>query len=112
MDLLGIYDGTLSLRKATILAASLPPGSAVWLAEGGPMSWTPEMQMLAAVEYNTHVLYYAQTKDAQNKKNPPKPMEPPKSLAAVAAEEAKAKRALERRRAKAATRARLNQNST
>lgn len=112
IDLLGIYTGELTLRKAANLAVALPAGSAVWLAEGGPMAWTTEAQIGAAVEYNTHVLYWLKTKDGAAGKKAPKPLEPPKSRSQQAAEEAKARRALERRRAKAATRARLNQNST
>lgn len=100
LDLLGIYDGSLTLRKAANLAVSLPAGSAVWRAEGGPMSWTPEMQMLAALEYNTHVLYWFKTKDGSKGNNPPDPIEPRKSKQQEASDEARVMAQRARRRSR------------
>lgn len=100
------------MRKAATLAAALPAGSAVWRAEGGPLAWPDEVHMAAAVEYNTHVAYWLKTGDGRRRKNPPKPNQPPPSKSQQAANEARAMRALEKRRARAATHARLNKNST
>lgn len=108
-DLLDLYRGQMSLFEATSLAHSLPPGSAVWRAEGGYMAWTDEAHILSVVERNTHLVWWLKTKDGQRKgAKPPKPLEPPPSKSQLAAAEAKANRVLHRQKARAATRARLN----
>lgn len=38
------------------LVENLPPGCALWRATGGPMSWTQDMHLLAAVKHGLDVL--------------------------------------------------------
>lgn len=104
VDLLDLYRGELSVRKASVLAATLPAGSAVWRAEGGPLAWTDEAHLLSANEYNTHVAWWLKTKDGSTGKKPPMPHQPPESKSQVAVKEARATAALERRRAREASR--------
>lgn len=108
IDLLDLYRGRLGLIEAAELAFNLPPGSAVWRAEGGPLAWTDEAHFLSAVEYNTHVLWWMKTKEGSKGRNPPKPTEPPKSKAQEAADELRVMRrlAIKRERAAAQTAAR------
>lgn len=98
VDLLDLYRGELGLLEASDLAYGLPPGSAVWRAEGGPMAWTDEVHFLSAIEYNTHVAYWLKTKDGSKGRNPPEPNKPPKSKSQEAVDERRVKRALAARR--------------
>lgn len=93
LDVADLRTGALRVRRAANLAANLPPGSAVWREAGGPLAWTDEMHLLAAVEYRVQVLAWMQTADAKHGRNKPKPMEPPKAVAKVRSDEA----AIERR---------------
>lgn len=90
----------MGLFEASDLAAYLPPGSAVWRAEGGPMAWTDETHMLSAVEYNTHILYWMKTKDGSKGNKPPTPHQPPKSKSQEAADEARVVSQVRKRRAR------------
>ncbi len=63
------------------LAANLPPGSAVWREHGGPMAWTQAEHFAAAQLHAAQIANWQRTKDGQKGSNPPKPLEPPKSLA-------------------------------
>jgi hypothetical protein len=49
IDLLDLYRGTLSPRKAMALAVNLPPGSAVWQADLHDNAWTPDQYVLADI---------------------------------------------------------------
>lgn len=109
IDLLDIYRGRLGLIEAADYAFHLPPGSAVWRAEGGPLAWTDEAHFLSAVEYNTHVAWWLKTKDGSKGKNPPKPTEPPKSKAQEAADELRVMRRLALKRQRAAEQAERQQ---
>lgn len=108
LDVIGVYNGTLSVRKAANLAAHLPPGSSVWRAEGGPLAWSDDVALLSAIEFNSHVAWWMKTKDGSRGTKPPKAMRPPPSKSEQAATEAKARQVLARRKARAATKARLD----
>jgi hypothetical protein len=77
-DLLDLHRGGLSFRKASELARHLPPGAAVFREMGGPMAWSDEVHMGAAIEYAVRALHWAQTPDASTT-DPPMPLEPPAS---------------------------------
>jgi len=64
-----------------------PPGCALFRAAGGPMAWTQEMHMLAAVEFRLRVLAWQKTEDAKSGRNKPTPIDPPKSAHEVDAEQ-------------------------
>ena len=57
------------------MVGGLPPGCALWRSVGGPMAYSPEAQLLVAVEYRLHVLQWFKTKDGKDGRNPPKPIE-------------------------------------
>ncbi|MFF2621248.1 hypothetical protein [Oerskovia jenensis] len=77
-DLLDLYRGDLTFRKASEWARHLPPGAAVFREMGGPLAWSDEVHMGAAVEYAVRALHWAQTADASTT-DPPLPLEPPAS---------------------------------
>lgn len=103
-DVLDIYRGKIGLIEAADLAYHLPPGSAIWRAEGGPLAWTDETHFAAALEYNTHVLWWMKTKDGSKGKNPPQPNLPPKSKSQEAFDELRVQRQLRVRRERARAR--------
>lgn len=48
-DLLDLYRGDLTVRKALVLIDHLPPGAALWRAMGLDNTWTEEAHLLALV---------------------------------------------------------------
>jgi hypothetical protein len=110
VDLLDLFRGEITPRKAAALAANLPPGSAVWVAMGGERAWSPDQHLLALVEHNTRIAWWAKTKDGSKGRRPPQRLRPPKSPREEALKAQRATRALHRQRARAATRARLGHN--
>jgi beta-phosphoglucomutase-like phosphatase (HAD superfamily) len=77
LDLSGLWDGTMSPRRAAVLASRLPDGAAVWAAVGSPREWTPATYAAYGIEYNTRAAVW----DPKNK-NPPKPWPTPADRAA------------------------------
>lgn len=58
--------------------AALPHGCALWRAIGGPMSLTPEAQLLNHIEWRLQILAWIQTEDGSKGRNQPKaPQSPP-----------------------------------
>ncbi|MGZ4530727.1 MAG: hypothetical protein ACXVXP_00075 [Mycobacteriaceae bacterium] len=47
-DLLDLWRGEMTPRKASVLAANLPPGALVWMALGYDAGWSMEALLLAA----------------------------------------------------------------
>lgn len=107
IDLLDLYRGELTPRKAAALAVNLPPGSAVWREYGGPQAWTDAMHLTAEVEHGVRVLAWQKTEDGRKRMNAPERLTPPPLRADVKAQEqaqlSKARRYIARQRAKAAT---------
>jgi hypothetical protein len=77
MDLLDLYRGKLSPRKAALLALNLPAGSPVWLEMGGPLAWTSQDYFAAAQLHAQQVSNWMQTEDAENGRNAPEMLEHP-----------------------------------
>lgn len=71
------YSG-LSLTDLADLTANLSPGCALWRSTGGPVAWSTETHMLAAVEFRLQVLAWQKTEDAKNGRNKPAPIDPPR----------------------------------
>lgn len=69
------------------LVANLPPGCALWRAIGGPLAWSQETHMLAAIEFRLRVLAWMKTQDGAKGRKPPKPIDPPKSVYDARAED-------------------------
>lgn len=68
----------LSLSDLADLTANLPPGCALWRSTGGPVAWSSETHMLAAVEFRLQVLAWQKTEDAKSGRNKPAPIDPPR----------------------------------
>jgi hypothetical protein len=77
MDLLDLYRGKISPRKAALLALKLPAGSAVWLEMGGPLAWTSQDYFAAAQLHAQQVTNWLKTEDGQNGRNAPQIIEHP-----------------------------------
>jgi len=72
------------------------------------MAWTVEQHMLSMVEHNTRIGWWMKTKDGSNNRRPPERLTPPKSVREQKASSERGQRVLQRTRARAATKARLN----
>lgn len=77
IDLVDLWRGGLTLRRAAVLATQLPAGSRLWQATGGPKAWADEYQALMIVEWRLQILDWRQTEDGAKGKNPPDMQEPP-----------------------------------
>lgn len=88
-----LRDPGMTLLDLADLAASLPPGCALFRATGGDMAWTTEMHMLARLDYDLRILAWQKTEDGKKGRNQPKPIDPPRPSHEVEAE----KRELSRR---------------
>ena len=73
LDLLDLYRGRLTPRKAMALIGGLPPGSAFHRARGGPAFWSDEV---AAVKEMGHRVVSALIA-VNGSRQSPKPPEPP-----------------------------------
>lgn len=73
-DLLDLWRGTMTPRKAATLAVALPMGSAVWIAAGSDAAWSQETHMLAGV---TDILAGANWQRSDGKGPQPKPLPRP-----------------------------------
>lgn len=67
------------------LTAELPAGCAFWQSVGGPLSWSPEMHLLAQIDHGIRAMAWQQ----HGKGNRPKPLQPPPYAGALRAEEAR-----------------------
>ena len=79
-SLQAVYGITVADRPPLELAdlvAWLPPGSPLWRAVGGPLAWSDDVQMLAAVEFRLRVLAWQQTEDGRKGRKAPAPPSPP-----------------------------------
>lgn len=70
----------MPLIELADLVANLPAGCALWRATGGPMAWSLEMHMLVRIEFGVRQHAWLDSKDGQDGKNRPTPIEPPKSV--------------------------------
>jgi hypothetical protein len=77
LDLLDMWRDGLSVQEVSGLAVYLPPGSLTWQRIGGPGAWTPELHLLAAIEYADRYVAWTKTADSKHGK-PPEPIKPPK----------------------------------
>lgn len=75
-----LRDPGVTLLDLADLVAGLPPGCALYRAIGGPLAWSDEVHMLAAVEFRLRVLAWQKTDDGSRGRNQPKPIDPPKSV--------------------------------
>jgi hypothetical protein len=81
LDLLDLYRGRISPRKAAVLAVKLPPASATWAEYGGPLAWSGETHFIVKAIDELRVANWQRTKDGSKGSNPPKRIEPPKPAA-------------------------------
>ena len=77
LDLLDLYRGRISPRKAALLALKLPAGSAVWQEMGGPLAWTSQDYFAAAQLHAQQVANWMQTKDGEEGRNAPEMLQHP-----------------------------------
>lgn len=77
LELLDLYRGKISPRRAALLALKLPAGSVVWQEMGGPLAWTVQDYFAAAQLHAAQVNNWLQTEDGQNGRNPPALVEHP-----------------------------------
>lgn len=76
-------EGDLRPQELADLTMELPAGCAFWQSVGGPMAWTAEMHLLAAIEYRLQASNY------QGRGARPKPFKPPPYSGQVRADEAR-----------------------
>lgn len=99
-----MYSGSLTLRKAFVLATKLPPGARLWIELGHPDSWSDESYLLANV---VDLLNGANWQRSGGKGRAPKPIERPEDIHKARQRElkniAKAERFRARQAAKAST---------
>lgn len=77
IDLIDLYRGTLSPRKASVLALYLPPGAAVWQEAGTDSAWDTTDYLLAEV---VDTLKWANYQRAGGKGQKPEPLPRPAQL--------------------------------
>lgn len=104
IDLVDVWRGVLTFRRAATLALTLPAGSALWQATGGPRAWTDEYAGLMGVVHRLDILAWQQTEDGQKGRKQPTPPAPPTWFEAAETRESsalsKAERFLARERAR------------
>lgn len=102
VDLLDLWRGGLTLRRAAVLAMQLPAGSRLWQATGGPKAWSDEYHALMVVQWRLQILEWRETEDGQKGKNAPQMEEPPPfvgdELQKASAADSKAQEFLRRQR--------------
>lgn len=102
MDLLDLWRGTMTPRKAATLAMALPQGAAVWIAAGSDSAWSMESHMLAGI---TDALQGANWQRSDGKSPAPNPLPRPgdearaKSKTSAVASQAERFRARQQREA-------------
>ena len=77
LDLLDLWRGTLTPRKAAVLMANLPPGAALWRAMDVPGAWTTGEHLAAAAVDALAVANWQRSKDGSEGRNAPKPVSRP-----------------------------------
>lgn len=101
-DVLDVYRGTLSLRKASNLALMLPPGAITWQEAGTDSAWTITDHLLADVLDALNTANWQRGQDG-NRKRPdpvPRPRELREKREKREREMQRASRFLERQRAR------------
>jgi hypothetical protein len=102
--LLDLWRGKMTPRRAGVLAANLPHGSTVWLAQGQDAGWSVEAQLLAQA---VDALNGANWQRTAGKGAKPKPVDRPAALLkraqATERNAARAARFLARRRVRGGT---------
>lgn len=84
--------GSVRASELADLTAELPAGCAFWQAVGGPLAWTPEMHLLARIEYAQRVTVW----QSSGKGAKPKPSQPPPYAGQLRADEARMQEKAER----------------
>lgn len=80
MALEDVISGAISVWDAAELMDRLPSGSAIWREIGGARALTSTEQMLRALEFQTRVNTWMQSKDGASGKNRPEPLPLPKGI--------------------------------
>lgn len=75
---------SVGLWRLAELVACLPAGCAFWRSVGGPLAWSTELHMLAAIEFRVRVLEW---QNAGGKGEKPKAVQHPPYAAAVEADQ-------------------------
>jgi hypothetical protein len=92
-----MYRGTLTPRKAAVLALNLPRGAVIWQAVGGPGAISGEVEASWMLEHTLMMIAHGQ---GGGKGQTPKMREYPAGLLEEAAKAAKTQSRAERFRAK------------
>jgi hypothetical protein len=70
-DLLDVYRGTMSLRRACIIFSNLPDGCAVFRDMGGARAWSQQAQIAVEQLHAANVANWQRTKSAETGANQP-----------------------------------------
>lgn len=65
---------------AAVLVEQLPPNARIYIAEDPNLLWDTQTWLLWQMEYDLRILAWQNTKDAQKRRNEPKPSKTPKEL--------------------------------
>jgi len=82
-----LRDPDMGIVELADLVRWLPQGCALYRATGGPMAWTDQEHLLARAEFDLRVLAWQKTKDGKDGRNRPEPIEPPRSVHELQAEQ-------------------------
>jgi hypothetical protein len=74
LDLLDLWRGKLSPRKASVLAVGLPAGAVVWQVAGVDSAWTTTDHLLARAIDALEVANWMRSEDGSKGKNRPEPV--------------------------------------
>lgn len=74
LDLLDVFRGRISLRKASVLTSGLPAGAGLWRLWGGDNAWSDNTHLLNQILYRLDRLEYGV---AGGKGRAPREQEPP-----------------------------------
>ena len=77
LDLLDLWRGTLTPRKAAVLMANLPPGAALWRAMDVPGAWTNGEHLAASAVDALEVANWQRTTAGAEGRNVPQPVARP-----------------------------------
>lgn len=80
-DLLDVYRGTMSLRRACMIFNNLPDGCALFRDMGGRRAWSVEAQLAVDQLYTAMIANWQRTKNGETGKDKPEYPEAPKSEA-------------------------------
>lgn len=77
IDLLDLYRGTLSARKAYVLIQNLPPGAMLYREIDSPAAWSESSHILSMIEHTLRILAWQPTDYGRRGIKVPKPMDRP-----------------------------------